>query len=111
MVADAMTRRASDPVFGTLSPWIAFASALAVATLASSFAFGAMLWIIARLGLNHAQPYAALGSPGFKHLVRLRVRAEGGRSRVDAFVVGVVDPVGAARPVLVDAFRFDPDAD
>ena len=93
-----------------MSPALAFAAALAVATLASSFAFGVMLWVIARLGLNHAQPYAALGSPGFKHLVRLRVRALGSRSQVDAFVVGVVDPVGGARPVLVDSFRFDPDA-
>ncbi len=106
VLADAMTRRALTPL-GALSPSIAFVSALVVATLVSSFFFGVMLWLIAVLGLNHAQPYAALGSPGFKHIVRLRVRAAGARSQVDAFVVGVVDPVGDERPVLVDAFRFE----
>lgn len=104
VLADTLTRRA-------LTAPVAFAGALLVATVVSSFFFGVMLWLIARLGLNHAQPYAALGSPGFKHIVRLRVRAQGGRSQVDAFVIGVVDPVRDPSPVLVDAFRFDPDAD
>ncbi|MBX3188993.1 MAG: hypothetical protein KF819_18375 [Labilithrix sp.] len=91
-----------------------FAGALALATVASSFLFGAMLMLIARLGLNHAQAYAAMGSPGYKHFVRLRVRAPSDgdpaipMSQVDAWVVGVVDPVARPSPVLVDAFRFDP---
>jgi hypothetical protein len=110
VAADALGARALGPL-GPLGPSLAFACALLVATLASSFSFGAMLWLIARLGLNHAQPYAALGSPGFKHVVRLRVRAEGRRSQVDAFVIGVVDPVKDPTPVLVDVFRFGPHAD
>jgi hypothetical protein len=68
-----------------------------------------MLMLIARLGLSHAQAYAALGSPGFKHFVRLRVRAgTQGMSQVDAWVVGIVDPIARPSPVLVDSFRFDP---
>jgi hypothetical protein len=87
---------------------IAGAVAFVVSTFASGFAFGAMLATIARLGLNHAQPFAALGIAGFKHFVRLRVRepADGGASSVDVFVIGVVDPVGGSAPVIVDRFRW-----
>jgi hypothetical protein len=86
-----------------------FVLAWAVATFASGFAFGAMLAGIARLGLNHSQPFAALGIPTYKHFVRLRARvSEGGdHTVIDAFVIGLVDPLaGDARPVLVDRFRF-----
>ena len=67
-----------------------------------------MLATIARLGLNHAQPFAALGIAGFKHFVRLRIREpeDGGPSKVDVFVIGVVDPVGGSAPVLVDRFSW-----
>jgi hypothetical protein len=88
---------------------VAFAGAVVLATMASSFLFGVMLMLIARLGLSHAQAYAALGSPGFKHFVRLRVRAgTQGMSGVDAWVVGIVDPIARPSPVLVDSFRFHP---
>jgi hypothetical protein len=91
---------------------LAFVCALGVATFASGLLFGAMLMIIARLGLNHAQAYAAMGSAGYKHFVRLRVAAgEGagaGASRVDAWVIGVVDPVAGTPPVLVDRFTWRP---
>jgi hypothetical protein len=87
---------------------LAFAGALAVATFASAFSFGAMLMLIARLGLNHAQAYAALGSAGYKHFVRMRVRAAP-RSQVDVWIIGVVDPIADATPVLVDSFTWDPE--
>ena len=78
-------------------------------TLASGAAFGAMLATIARLSLNLSQPFAALGEPGFKHFVRLRVREPAdGPATVEAFVIGVVDPVGASPPVLVDRFTWSP---
>ncbi len=78
-------------------------------TLASGAAFGAMLATIARLSLNLSQPFAALGEPGFKHFVRLRVRdPDGGPPTVEAFVIGVVDPVGGSPPVLVDRFVWSP---
>lgn len=84
---------------------IAFGAAVVIATLLSSFLFGVMLMILARLGLNHAQAYAAMGSPGYKHFVRLRVREDSG---VDAWVIGIVDPVIDPTPVLVDAFQWKP---
>jgi hypothetical protein len=87
----------------------AFAIGWAVATYTSGLAFGAMLQIIATLGLNHAQPYAALGIPGFKHFVRFRVTYEKGRgSVVDGFVIGKVDPIGGSKALLVDRFRWKP---
>jgi hypothetical protein len=87
----------------------AFAIGWAVATYTSGWAFGAMLQIIATLGLNHAQPYAALGIPGYKHFVRLRVTYEERRgSVVDAFVIGKTDPIGGSPALLVDRFRWRP---
>jgi hypothetical protein len=82
---------------------------LLASTLASGAAFGAMLATIARLSLNLSQPFAALGEPGFKHFVRMRVRdPESGPATVEAFVIGVVDPVGGDPPVLVDRFTWTP---
>jgi hypothetical protein len=92
---------------GALARSFAFAGAIAVATLASSLLFGGMLMLIARLGLNHAQAYAALGSAGYKHFVRLRISAAP-RSQIDAWIIGVVDPIADARPILVDSFTWDP---
>lgn len=86
-----------------------FVLAWGVATFASGLAFGGMLALIARLGLNHAQPFAALGIPTYKHFVRFRVRAKEEATVVEGFVIGVVDPLAEgerARPVLVDRFEF-----
>ena len=81
--------------------------AVLASTLASGAAFGAMLATIARLSLNLSQPFAALGEPGYKHFIRLRVsEPERGPAVVDAFVIGVVDPVGRSPPVLVDRFQW-----
>ncbi len=86
---------------------IAFLFAIFLSTLASGAAFGAMLATIARLSLNLSQPFAALGEPGYKHFVRLRVREPAnGPAIVDAFVIGVIDPVGGGAPVLVDRFQW-----
>jgi hypothetical protein len=102
VASDALDAR----LFGT---WPTYCVALLIATFASTFLFGVVLMLIARLGLNHAQAYAAMGSPGYKHFVRLRVRAgDDGTSQVDAWVIGVVDPIARPVAVLVDAFRFDP---
>jgi len=89
---------------GALSLWIAWLAA----TLLSGAAFGFMLFLIARFGLNHAQPYAALGLPTHKHFARLRVRETERGAVVDTFVVGQVDPLGDSPPVLVDHFRWTP---
>jgi hypothetical protein len=87
---------------------VALVVAWMLSTWMSGWAFGAMLALIARLGLNHAQPYAALGEPGFKHFVRMRVRQRAERAEVDVFVIGMVDPVRGGDPVLVDSFRWRP---
>ena len=105
VATDALAMR----LMGSWGSPVAFVGALALATFVSTFLFGVMLMLIARLGLSHAQAYAAMGSPAYKHFVRLRVRAaEGGMSQVDAWVIGMVDPIARPTPVLVDAFRFDP---
>jgi hypothetical protein len=80
--------------------------AWAGATWLSGAGFGAMLAILARLGLNHAQPFAALGLPTHKHFVRMRVREEEAETVIDTFVIGQVDPIGGSPPVLVDTFRW-----
>ena len=104
--ADSLAERVVGA--STVGRPVAFFIALALATSASCFLFGAMLALIARMGLNHAQAYAALGSSGYKHFVRLRVTRAGDRSRVEAWAIGMVDPVRSADAVLVDHFRFDP---
>ena len=102
---DALAMR----VIGQWGAPVALVGAVVLATMASSFLFGVMLMLIARLGLSHAQAYAALGSPGYKHFVRLRVRAGAqGTSQIDAWVVGIVDPIARPSPMLIDTFRFDP---
>ncbi len=87
---------------------VAVFAAWLLSTLASGAAFGAMLALIARLGLNHAQPFAALGLPCFKHFVRLRIREGESAPVIDTFVIGVVDPLGGSPPVLVDSFQWKP---
>jgi hypothetical protein len=69
-----------------------------------AWVFGLYLAALARFGLNNDQAFAALGHPGYKHFVRLRVRRDG--SRVDAWVIGLVDPLGDSTPVLVDRVTF-----
>lgn len=89
----------------TVGP-IEYSLAALGATWLSGLLFGVMLLVIAHLGINHAQSYAALGHPGFKHFVRLRITSKGNVPRVDAWVIGMVDPVGHHEPVLVDAFTW-----
>jgi hypothetical protein len=97
---------------GSFIAVLRFGAAWALGTFSSGFAFGAMLTLIARLGLNHAQPFAALGLPGYRHFVRLRIREMVDKSIVDAFVIGAVDPLGSptgkGKAVLVDTFRWAP---
>ena len=76
------------------------------ATILSGAAFGLMLAIIARLGLNHAQPFAALGLPTHKHFARIRVRETDDDTIIDTFIIGQSDPLGQSPPELVDQFRW-----
>jgi hypothetical protein len=77
-----------------------------IAVFGGAFAFGTYLAALALFGLNHDQAYAALGHPGYKHFVRMRVHADG--SAVDLWVIGLEDPLRDREPVLVDAVTFRP---
>jgi hypothetical protein len=70
-----------------------------------SFVLGLFLLVLALTGLEHHQGFAALGHPGFRHFVRLCVHPSG---RVEGFVIGKDDPLGAGVPVLVDRFEWEP---
>jgi hypothetical protein len=75
-----------------------------------SFVFGAYLALLTLLGYENMQAFAVLDHPGFKHFVRLRVRADG--SGIDGWCIGLADPLGAgAKPVLVDHFNWRPSRD
>ncbi len=80
---------------------------LAAAVLVGAWVFGAYLSLLTRTGFEHTQAFTALDHPGYKHFVRLRVRADG--SAIDGWCVGLVDPLGKGQePVLVDTFSWRP---
>jgi hypothetical protein len=80
---------------------------LAVAVFAGTFMFGGYLALLTLLGYEHMQALTALDHPGFKHFVRLRVRADG--SGIDAWCIGATDPLRPGQPPeLVDHFVWRP---
>jgi len=82
---------------------------LLVATFVGAFVFGAYLAALTALGLENTQAFTALGHPGYKHFLRLRVRRDG--SAIDGFCIGLVDPLAKdAKPVLVDSWTWRPRA-
>jgi hypothetical protein len=83
------------------------AGTLLVTVFAGTFVFGAYLAVLTLLGHENLQAFTVLDHPGFKHFVRLRVRADG--SGIDGWCIGVTDPLGPqSRPVLVDRFTWRP---
>jgi hypothetical protein len=81
---------------------------LLLAVLVGSWVFGAYLALLTRFGIEQTQAFTALDHPGYKHFLRLRVRQDG--SGVDAWCIGLTDPVAPNEPpVLVDVFRWRPD--
>lgn len=82
-----------------------FAASLGAAVFAGAFLFGFYLVLLTRLGLEHTQAFTALDHPGFKHFVRLRVRADG--RTVDGWCLGRADPLNPSEPVVVvDNFQW-----
>lgn len=78
---------------------------LALSCFVSAFVFGTYLALLTRVGLEHTQAFTALDHPGFKHFLRLRVRA--GEDRVDVWCIGLTDPLAKkAAPELIDHFSF-----
>ena len=59
---------------------------LALAVFAGTFVFGGYLALLTLLGYENMQAFTALDHPGFKHFVRLRVRADG--RGIDGWCVG-----------------------
>jgi hypothetical protein len=85
------------------SPWAQAAITMLIAVFAGAWIFGAYLALLTRLGLEHTQAFTALDHPGFKHFLRMRVRADG--SGIDTWCIGLTDPLATgAEPVLVDTF-------
>jgi hypothetical protein len=80
----------------------------ALSIFGGAWVFGLYLAALARFGLNHDQAFAALGHPGYKHFLRLRVRQDG--SRIDAWTIGMTDPLGDPTPELIDHATFWPSA-
>ena len=68
-----------------------------------AFLFGAFLMTLALIGLEHEDGSAALGHPGFRHFVRIRVDPGGG---LEAWVIGKDDPLGPGPAVLIDRFAW-----
>jgi hypothetical protein len=70
---------------------------------------GAYLALLTRFGLEETQAFTTLDHPGFKHFLRLRVRADG--RGIDGWCIGIVDPLRhGEQPVLVDRFMWRPAA-
>jgi hypothetical protein len=78
--------------------------AIVASAFLGPFAMGVFFAAIALLGLEHQQAFCVLGHPGFKHFVRLCVRASGA---IDAWVIGKDDPLGEGEPMIVDRFDWD----
>lgn len=93
---------------GSISPRGALILVTALGILFGTWAAGFFVATLTRFGYEHMQAYAALMHPGYKHFVRLRVRADG--KGIDGWAIGLVDPLGPGEdPVLVDQFTWRPD--
>jgi hypothetical protein len=95
-------------VFGiSISLTLLMFATLTVSVFAGVFVFGAYLSLLTRMGFENTQAFTALDHPGYKHFLRLRVRADG--SGMDGFCLGLTDPLaGDHPPVLVDVFSWRP---
>jgi hypothetical protein len=98
-------RHAIFPVPVPVPAWLMGALAFTVAAFAGAFVFGLYLAALTVFGIEKTQAFTAMDHPGFKHFLRLRVRADG--SAVDGWCIGLADPlrVGEA-PALVDTFTW-----
>ncbi len=89
--------------------YVVASATLVLTVFAATYVFGFYLAHLTRRGIEHTQAFTALDHPGYKHFLRLRVRADG--KGVDGFCIGLTDPLGAgAKPELVDVFTWRPGA-
>lgn len=82
---------------------------LLLTVFTASYIFGFYLAYLTRRGIEHTQAFTALDHPGYKHFLRLRVRADG--KGIDGYCIGLTDPLGeGAKPELIDTFTWRPKA-
>ena len=80
---------------------------LLLTVFTATYVFGFYLAWLTRRGIEHTQAFTALDHPGYKHFLRLRVRADG--KGIDGYCIGLTDPLGKdAKPELVDSFTWRP---
>jgi len=92
--------------WSTLAAILSF-STIAIDVFVGAFVFGGYLALLTMLGYENMQAFTVLDHPGFKHFVRLRLRADG--QGIDGWCIGAADPLGDdAKPVLVDHFSWRP---
>jgi hypothetical protein len=89
--------------------FIVGSATLLLTVFTASYVFGSYLAHLTRRGIEHTQAFTALDHPGYKHFLRLRVRADG--RGVDGYCIGLTDPLGpGAKPELIDVFSWRPRA-
>src|SRR5262249_46953166 len=95
---------ALDRFVFTSMPWLGALPVMAATAFLGAFVLGFFLLVLALTGLEHQEGFAALGHPGYRHFVRLRVDPSG---KVEGFVVGKDDPLAKGPPRLVDRFAWE----
>jgi hypothetical protein len=94
----------------SISLTLLIAATLTISIFAGVFVFGAYLALLTATGYEHTQAFTALDHPGFKHFLRLRIRADG--RGIDGYCLGLANPLGENEPpVLVDTFTWRPTED
>ena len=105
MVAPPLALPRILPDLPGVPPILVALAVIVASAVFGAFLFGAYLTLLTLLGWENGQAFTALDHPGYRHFVRLRVKADG--SRVDGWCLGLVDPVAPdAEPVLVDRFTW-----
>jgi hypothetical protein len=108
IVSSFAVGRVSAELGVSLSLSVVMAATLVITVFAGVFVFGGYLALLTAMGFENTQAFTALDHPGFKHFVRLRVRADG--SAIDGWCVGVADPLGKDQtPALIDTFQWRPE--
>jgi hypothetical protein len=88
---------------GTLSVQTQALVAYLASIYPAALGFGTFLMVLTVTGLEQFQAFSALAHPGYKHFMRLRVRADG--SAIDGWFIGKVDTLDPdADTVLVDRY-------
>lgn len=105
VVAAFALDRALGAIGSAPNVYLTVVATLLAAAFGGALIFGLYLALLTRFGFENTQAFTALDHPGYKHFVRLRVRADG--TAVDGWVIGLVDPLRPGEePVLVDQFTW-----